>query len=231
MDLKALKDKIEQMLASIHSMEDLRRVKVALLGRKGLFPDYYEQLKTRSLEERRLAGREINSLKNWTETRLGEVEAAYAAEEQQKKAQDASIDITLPGKKPVLGRLHPITLVFDEIIRIFSSLGFSVAEGPDIELEYYNFEALNIPKDHPARDMQDTFYVRPDVVLRTHTSPVQIRTMEHDVAPHTDHRARRGLPPRPGHLPHPDVPPGRRPDGRQEREVLRPQGRADHVYP
>jgi len=182
-DLTALKDKIAQELASIHSMEDLMRVKVSLLGRKGLFPDYYEQLKTRSLEERRLAGREINSLKSWTETRLGEAEAAYAAQEKQKRAQEASIDITLPGKKPVLGRLHPITLVFDEIIRIFSSLGFSVAEGPDIELEYYNFEALNIPRDHPARDMQDTFYVKPDIVLRTHTSPVQIRTMEHTSPP------------------------------------------------
>ena len=152
----------------MRSMEDLRRVKVSLLGRKGLFPDYYEQLKTRELEERRLAGREINSLKSWTETKLGELEAAYLSQEKQKSAQGPSIDVTLPGKKPVIGRLHPITLVFNEIIRIFSSLGFSVAEGPDIELEYYNFEALNIPKDHPARDMQDTFYVKPDVVLRTH---------------------------------------------------------------
>ncbi len=183
MDLAALKERIAGELASICSMEDLRRVKVALLGRKGLFPDYYDQLKSLELDERREAGREINSLKNETETKLGELEAAYAEDEKQRKAQEASIDITLPGKKPLLGRRHPITRVLDEMIGIFSSLGFSVAEGPEIELEYYNFEALNMPKDHPARDMQDTFYVAPGVVLRTHTSPVQIRTMEQKTPP------------------------------------------------
>jgi phenylalanyl-tRNA synthetase alpha chain len=183
MDLTALKERIAEELASIHSIEDLRRVKVSLLGRKGVFPDYYEQLKPLGPEQRREAGREINSLKSQTETRLGGLEAAYAEAAQQQKAQEASIDVTLPGKKPLLGRRHPITLVFDEIISIFSSLGFSVAEGPDVELEYYNFEALNMPKDHPARDMQDTFYVAPGVVLRTHTSPVQIRTMEGKAPP------------------------------------------------
>jgi phenylalanyl-tRNA synthetase alpha chain len=89
----------------------------------------------------------------------------------------------MPGKVPIIGKKHPITQTFEEIIRIFTSLGFAVAEGPDIELEYYNFEALNIPNDHPARDMQDTFYVRPGIVLRTHTSPVQIRTMESQLPP------------------------------------------------
>jgi phenylalanyl-tRNA synthetase alpha chain len=89
----------------------------------------------------------------------------------------------MPGKIPLLGKKHPITQTLEEIIRIFTSLGFSVAEGPDIEQEYYNFEALNIPKDHPARDMQDTFYIKSDIVLRTHTSPVQIRTMESQLPP------------------------------------------------
>ena len=89
----------------------------------------------------------------------------------------------MPGTHPVLGKKHPITLTLEEIVRIFASLGFAVAEGPDIETEYYNFEALNIPSDHPARDMQDTFYIRPGVVLRTHTSPVQIRTMETQLPP------------------------------------------------
>ncbi len=183
MDLTALKERIAEELASIHSMEDVRRVKVSLLGRKGVFPDYYERLKALGPEQRREAGREINGLKSQTEAGLGSLEAAYAETAQQQKAQEASIDVTLPGKKPLLGRRHPITLVFDEIISIFSSLGFSVAEGPDVELEYYNFEALNMPKDHPARDMQDTFYVAPGVVLRTHTSPVQIRAMERRVPP------------------------------------------------
>ena len=183
MDLTALKDQVARKLASIRTSEDLKRVKTGLLGRKGLFSDYYERLKTLDKEERRIAGQEINRLKTEAEARLGEMEAAYTEEEKRQKERASALDITLPGKRPVLGRKHPITLAFDEIIRIFSSLGFSVAEGPDVEFDYYNFEALNIPKDHPARDMQDTFYVRPGVVLRTHTSPVQIRTMERQKPP------------------------------------------------
>ncbi len=183
MDLARLKDEVKQQLASVRCIEDARRVRVGLLGRKGVFSEYYDQLKQEAPETRKVAGRELNDLKREAETRLGEIEAAFAAEEKQRKEREAAIDITLPGKRPVTGRKHPVTIVFDEIIRIFSSLGFRVAEGPDIELDYYNFEALNIPKDHPARDMQDTFYVRPGVVLRTHTSPVQIRIMEREAPP------------------------------------------------
>jgi phenylalanyl-tRNA synthetase alpha chain len=182
-DLARLKDEVKQQLASVRCIEDARRVRVGLLGRKGVFSEYYDQLKQEAPETRKVAGRELNDLKREAETRLGEIEAAFAAEEKQRKEREAAIDITLPGKRPVTGRKHPVTIVFDEIIRIFSSLGFRVAEGPDIELDYYNFEALNIPKDHPARDMQDTFYVRPGVVLRTHTSPVQIRIMEREAPP------------------------------------------------
>jgi phenylalanyl-tRNA synthetase alpha chain len=182
-DLTALKDQVGRELASIRTIEDLKRVRIGLLGRKGLFSDYYESLKTVDKDARRVAGQEINRLKTEAEARLGELEASYTEKERRSKERASAFDITLPGKRPALGRKHPITLTFDEIIRIFSSLGFSVAEGPDIELEYYNFEALNIPKDHPARDMQDTFYVRPGVVLRTHTSPVQIRTMERQKPP------------------------------------------------
>jgi phenylalanyl-tRNA synthetase alpha chain len=183
LDLTALKDQIEQELSSIKSVEDLKRAKVTLLGRKGLFSDYYEKLKTLDKEERRTAGQDINVLKNDVEGRLNGLEEAYREDERRRKERESFIDITLPGKKPFPGRKHPITSTFDEIIRIFSSLGFKVVEGPDIELEYYNFEALNMPKDHPARDMQDTFYVKPGVVLRTHTSPVQIRTMEREKPP------------------------------------------------
>jgi phenylalanyl-tRNA synthetase alpha chain len=178
LDLTALKEQVAQELASVTSPDDLNRAKVTLLGRKGLFASYYDQLKTIDKDERRSAGQEINALKGEVESRLSQLEAGYREDERRRKERESAIDITLPGKKPVVGRKHPITLVFDEIIRIFGTLGFSVEEGPDIELDHYNFEALNIPKDHPARDMQDTFYVAPGVVLRTHTSPVQIRTME-----------------------------------------------------
>ena len=171
------------MLSSIRSTEDLLRARVVLLGRKGLFSDYYDRLKGLDKEEKRIAGQEINALKGQVEARLGELESSYAEEERLKRERGFSLDITLPGKRPALGRKHPLTLALDEIIRIFSCLGFKVAEGPDIELDYYNFEALNMPKDHPARDMQDTFYVKPGVVLRTQTSPVQIRTMEREKPP------------------------------------------------
>jgi phenylalanyl-tRNA synthetase alpha chain len=140
-------------------------------------------LKLLDKDQKRIFGKEINSLKALTEVRLQELEALYFDDEKRKQDTLSRIDITMPGKVPILGKKHPITQTFEEIIRIFTSLGFSVAEGPDIELEYYNFEALNIPKDHPARDMQDTFYVKPGIVLRTHTSPVQIRTMESQLPP------------------------------------------------
>jgi len=182
-DLAALKDRVASELSSIGTVEDLKRVRTGLLGRKGLFSGYYELLGSLGKEARRSAGQEINRLKAEAEARLGELEAAFAEEERRSREKASFLDITLPGKRPALGRKHPITLTFDEIIRIFSSMGFSVAEGPDVELDYYNFEALNMPKDHPARDMQDTFYVRPGVVLRTHTSPVQVRTMERQKPP------------------------------------------------
>jgi phenylalanyl-tRNA synthetase alpha chain len=183
LDLDALKEKVARYLSSIQSAEDLKNVRTSLLGRKGLFAEQFEQLKDALKEARRELGQSINELKSQAETRLKELEAAYDEDERTRRAREAWIDITMPGNKPAVGRLHPITQTFDEIISIFSSLGFSVAEGPEIETDHYNFEALNIPKDHPARDMQDTFYVREGVVLRTHTSPVQIRVMEQSLPP------------------------------------------------
>jgi phenylalanyl-tRNA synthetase alpha chain len=183
LDLTTLKNHIALELSSIKSLDDLKQARVTLLGRKGLFADSYDQLKTLDKDEKRVAGQEINTLKGQAEARLAELEAGYLEEERRRRERESSVDITLPGKRPVIGRKHPITITLDEIIRIFSSLGFKIAEGPDIESDYYNFEALNIPKDHPARDMQDTFYVEPGVVLRTQTSSVQIRTMEHEKPP------------------------------------------------
>jgi len=182
-NIEELRNRVESAISSLKTFEDLKRVKAFLLGRKGLFSEYLDTLRSLDKEEKRTFGKEINSLKSVTEDRLKELESFYIEDEKRKEDALSRIDITMPGKVPVLGKKHPITQTFEEIIRIFSTLGFSVAEGPDIEQEYYNFEALNIPKDHPARDMQDTFYIRPGIVLRTHTSPVQIRTMESQLPP------------------------------------------------
>lgn len=153
----------------------LDRIRVQYLGRKGELAQLFKELGKVEEEERRALGKLLNEAKAALEGALEEaVTRAATAELEQREA----FDVTVPGRKPVRGRLHPITQTAMEICRIFNWLGFESVEGPEVELDYYNFEALNIPKDHPARDMQDTFYVSDDVVLRTHTSPLQIRTME-----------------------------------------------------
>ncbi len=183
MDISGLKEKIESEISRIANADDVKKVKVSILGRKGIFAEYLDRLKTLDKAERRNAGKAINDVKSWADQKLGELEKQFEEIERQKREAASRIDITMPGDVPLFGKKHPITLTLEEIIRIFSSLGFAVAEGPDIETEHYNFEALNIPSDHPARDMQDTFYINPGIVLRTHTSPVQIRTMEAQLPP------------------------------------------------
>jgi len=183
LDIGELKDKVNSEISSVKNIEDIKKVRVSLLGRKGIFAEFLDRLKTIDKDRRRDAGKAINDLKIWTENRVKELEDSFEEEAKKKREEAAWIDITMPGKVPLIGKKHPITQTFEEITRIFVSLGFSVAEGPDIELEHYNFEALNIPGDHPARDMQDTFYIAPGTVLRTHTSPVQIRTMEAQLPP------------------------------------------------
>jgi phenylalanyl-tRNA synthetase alpha chain len=182
-NIDELRNTVEREISSLKTFDDLKRAKSSLLGRKGVFSEYLDAMKLLDKEEKKVFGREINSLKALTEKRLQDLEVVFAEEEKRKQESLSRIDITMPGKVPAIGKKHPITQTFEEIIRIFTALGFAVAKGPDIELEHYNFEALNIPKDHPARDMQDTFYVKPGTVLRTHTSPVQIRTMESQLPP------------------------------------------------
>jgi phenylalanyl-tRNA synthetase alpha chain len=151
----------------------LGEVRVKYMGRKGIITALYRQLGQLTPEQRPEAGKVINELKDEFETRFNEAKERLG--EQKKKEW---IDLTLPGRKAPVGRKHPLTLVLDEIKSIFFGLGFSVADGPEVETDYYNFEALNIPKLHPSRNMQDTLYISEDIVLRTHTSPVQIRVME-----------------------------------------------------
>ncbi len=183
MNIREYRDRIESEISVIKTVDELNNAKISLVGRKGLFSELITKIKTLGSDERKSFGREINDLKVWTEERLKELKEYFEAEEKRKKDLASRIDFTMPGKIPAMGKTHPVFQTLNEIIKIFSLLGFSVAEGPDIEIDYYNFEALNIPKDHPARDMQDTFYIKEGVVLRTHTSPVQIRTMESMLPP------------------------------------------------
>jgi phenylalanyl-tRNA synthetase alpha chain len=173
---------------------ELQQVRARYLGRKGEITAVMKGMGQLSSEERPLVGVLANEVKNRLETAFAERQEGLRQELMQQKLADERLDVTLPGRQQRRGYKHPITQVTEEIVTIFAALGFGVVEGPEIEKDFYNFEALNIPKDHPARDMQDTFYVSEDVVLRTHTSPVQIRTMlEHEppvrvVAPGTVYR-------------------------------------------
>ena len=135
-------------------------------------------LKDLPAEERPQAGEQLNRLRKLFEEKIEERFREIKEQARSKALKDEWIDITLPGTRWERGRIHPLTLVMDEIIDVFWGMGFEIARGPDIEDDYHNFEALNIPQDHPARDMQDTFFVSSGMLLRTHTSPVQIRTME-----------------------------------------------------
>ena len=151
------------------------QARIRFLGRKGELAQLFKELGKVPEQERREVGRLLNVAK----LRLEQVfsEAAQRSRDLEASRRE-SIDVTVPGRLPPAGRLHPITQTAMEVCRIFNWLGFETVEGPEVELDYYNFEALNIPKDHPARDMQDTFYISEEVVLRTHTSPIQVRTME-----------------------------------------------------
>lgn len=184
-----------QALLELQQAEDqasLENWRVLYLGKKSKLTELLRTLGSLPPEERRTAGAQTNELKNLLETTFNERKTAMADAIVASAARHAAIDVSLPGQPAVLGRLHPITQVTREVCAIFASLGFQVAEGPDIETEYYNFEALNIPADHPARDSFSTFFISPDCgtgvkcldakgrqyLLRTHTSPVQVRTME-----------------------------------------------------
>jgi phenylalanyl-tRNA synthetase alpha chain len=157
----------------------LERVRVDFLGRKGQLARLFETLGDADPGIRREAGRLLNELKSRAQTAIAE----GAVRVSVKKSGDDRPDLTLPGFAPPVGRLHPLTIVTRRVKSCFQRLGFSVAQGPEVESDYYNFEALNIPPGHPARDMQDTLYVSDSVVLRTHTSPVQIRVMEKQKPP------------------------------------------------
>ena len=165
-------------LAALTTEEQILTVRTKYLGRKGLLTSLLRNIAQVPDAEKPLFGKRCNEVKDSLNSKI---EAALEIQSVRKKEDlllTEKIDITLPGRAVKCGRIHPVIQVRQEICAIFASFGFSVVEGPEIELDYYNFEALNIPKDHPARDMQDTFYIEENIVLRTHTSPVQVRIME-----------------------------------------------------
>ena len=159
------------------SSAELEAIRVRYLGRSGGLTQILKSLGALSPEERPQVGAAANEAKRELEALLDARLLGTRAAERRRQRESERPDLTLPGRRPARGVVHPLTRVQDEIVRIFAGLGFSVAEGPEIETDAYNFEALNIPRDHPARDMQDTFYLSPETLLRTHTSPVQIRAM------------------------------------------------------
>jgi phenylalanyl-tRNA synthetase alpha chain len=176
--LLSLRDSFHKESESVTSLPELQQLKVKYLGKKGLVTEKLKTLSAIAPEHRPAYGKTVNELKQHIEQEIIRVELLLKQEEYKKSILTEALDVTLPGKYTPFGREHPIHKVLSEITGIFSSMGFEVEEGPEVELDYYNFEALNIPKNHPARDMQDTFYISDEVVLRTHTSPVQIRVME-----------------------------------------------------
>ncbi len=170
-------EEIREALSHAASDETLQELRVKYLGKKGFITGLMKQMRDLAPEDRPAFGSKVNALR-------AKAEEAFAAKSEQLKAaalerrlRHEKLDVTLPGKAAPLGALHPLNQVYREVRDIFTGMGFEVAEGPEVEFDQYNFEMLNIPKDHPARDMQDTFYVSDDIVVRTHTSPVQVRTM------------------------------------------------------
>lgn len=178
---RALLAQAEEAIAAAGTdLKAVEALRVRFLGRKGELTALFKALGRVEAERRPAVGKILNEVKARLEALLEE--AVQRAKEHASREGDR-LDVTAPGRRPMRGRLHPITQTAMEIAAIFNRLGFETVEGPEVELDYYNFEALNIPKDHPARDMQDTFYVSEDVVLRTHTSPLQVRTMERKKPP------------------------------------------------
>jgi phenylalanyl-tRNA synthetase alpha chain len=174
-----IKEKYLSKLNEFLDQNKLNEIKTELFGKNGIISKKFRQLGSITEEERKDFAVELNLLKNELQELILKKTEEIQNQEINKKLKNDNIDVTLPGRPYFAGKIHPVSQVIDEIISIFSEIGFSVEEGPDVESEYYNFSALNTPENHPARDMHDTFYLdhSKDLLLRTHTSPVQIRTM------------------------------------------------------
>ncbi|MDF1536394.1 MAG: phenylalanine--tRNA ligase subunit alpha [bacterium] len=176
-------EEAKKALAGANSVKELDEARVRFLGKKGVLTVLLKNLGTLPPDQRPAAGQLVNQARKVIEDLLADRTQAVKIRERERTVQSQLLDISLPGVRYSRGHRHPVTQVMGKVLDIFRGLGFSVRTGPEVEKDYYNFEALNMPKDHPARDMQDTFYIDEDTVLRTHTSPVQIRTMELEKPP------------------------------------------------
>lgn len=170
-------------LEKLSDIAELDNLRIKILGKKGELTAILKQMSSLSAEERPVIGQLANKVRQDIESAIAEKSALIKAEMAEKKLQDEKIDVTLPSKKSAVGKLHPINAVLNEVKEIFLGMGFDIAEGPEVEYDYYNFEALNLPPDHPARDTQDTFYVTDNILLRTQTSGVQVHVMENQKPP------------------------------------------------
>lgn len=183
-ELLRLKTEAEGTLEALEQIDDLEPFRVKYLGRKGLFTGLMRKLGQVSAEDRPRLGKLANDIKQeLEETFEAKKSILIPSAEGKETSAEIQVDLTLPGRAAPFGKRHPVTQIMDEVCGIFEGLGFAVAEGPDVENDFYNFEALNIPKHHPARAMHDTFYVSESILLRTHTSPMQIRAMEKQQPP------------------------------------------------
>ena len=185
--MKQALEKIElaarEELSKIADPAELEALRIKFLGKKSELSAIMKQMAGLSAEERPVIGQLANRIRADIEEAVSEKAAQLKAEASERKLREERIDVTLPGKAPKLGKLHPMDAVMREVEDIFIGMGFDIAEGPEVEYDYYNFEALNLPPDHPARDMQDTFYITDNILLRTQTSPVQIHVMENQKPP------------------------------------------------
>jgi len=173
----------EGYIKDVKSLEELKKIQVLFLGKKGKIQELFKEIKEVEVAKRKSFGENVNNLKEYIEDTIKKKEELILSTLKESLLKNAHVDVTQQGLHLERGRKHILSKVIDEVKSIFISMGFDVFSGPDIESEYYNFEALNVPEHHPARDMQDTFYLKEKILLRTHTSPMQIRTMEREKPP------------------------------------------------
>jgi phenylalanyl-tRNA synthetase alpha chain len=180
-----MKDRIEQLLEEVSAfkaskLDEVEQLRIKILGKKGELKELFNSFKTVANDQKKEVGLLLNKLRNKTEEKIIELSSSFAQKEDEG---DSFLDLSLPISDDNLGSRHPLSIVKNEIIEIFSRIGYSISEGPEIEDDWHNFSALNFPKEHPARDMQDTFFIDKENALRTHTSSVQVRVMENSTPP------------------------------------------------